>query len=403
MTGRRISRSALALAVSLALSVVSAGAQTTSPRERDTVDPIRCWWRSSAGAVAIGESFEASLTCAVYEDRSTTVVPDESRLGALAIQLGRFEVLGGSHPADLRTDTHRFFQYHYTLRVIDRDVIGKDATFPDIQVSYRVHTRSGGDASEGRDRTYVIPGQSIRVLSLVPGSAADIRDTPGESFAQVESLRFRSRALQLTALGLAAFGLIVLVPALLAVTRRGTRASPADAGRLRTSAVLSQAARELATVKSAAQAGWTIDLTTRAAAATRLVASCALDKRVSQRPEANGANAPAAGRLLVESGLLRRKRVSAASAVTSTDVLAAIDRLPPSAPVESRETLERLHRALSIVTSTLYRPAFEPDPTLDEALESALTATARLRRAHAWPRALLKWRPTGRPAESVLR
>src|SRR5260370_36286 len=29
------------------------------------VDPIRCWWRTSAGAVRIGETFDLRLTCAV--------------------------------------------------------------------------------------------------------------------------------------------------------------------------------------------------------------------------------------------------------------------------------------------------------------------------------------------------
>jgi hypothetical protein len=401
-TSRRFTRpSTAALALTALLAPAMAQAQPPAARASDGVDPIRCWWRSSAGAVAIGEPFETSLTCALYDDASTSVIADESRLGAMAIQLGVFEVLGGTHPADLQTDTHRFFQYHYTLRVIDRDVIGKDATFPDIQVSYRVHTRSGADSTEGRDRTYVVPGQSIRVLSLVPGAAADIRDTPGENFAQVESLRFRSRALQLAALGLGAFGAIVLVPALLAITRRGRRPSAAEASRLHPSAVLAQVAKELTAVKADARGGWTVDLASRAAAAIRLAGSSALDRRISQRPEANGST-PAPGRLSVRSGLWRRKRVSTASTVTAVDLGAAIDRLPLTTPSDARETLEHLQRALSTLTATLYRPAFEPDTALDEALEAGLAATARLRRAHAWPRALRKSRLATRPAERLL-
>jgi hypothetical protein len=135
----------------------------------------------------------------------------------------------------------------------------------------------------------------------------------------------------------------------------------------------------------------------------RLAASCALDRRISQRPVRNSSNPLPAGRLLVQRGFLRRTRVSAASAITAVDLRTAIERLPLTAPAESREALERLHRALSILTTTLYRPTFESNAALDEALESGLTVTARLRRAHAWPRTLVKSRLTGRPAESVLR
>jgi hypothetical protein len=117
------------------------------------VDPIRCWWRTSAGAVAIGETFGASLTCAVREDDTTRVALDESRLAAAVVQLAPFEVLGGAHPGDLRTPTHRLLQYHYSLRIIDRDAIGRDAKFPDLQLGYTVQTRVGADANEGRERT----------------------------------------------------------------------------------------------------------------------------------------------------------------------------------------------------------------------------------------------------------
>jgi hypothetical protein len=388
------------LAAAVLLSAAAAAdAQPPAATDVQTLDPIRCWWRTSAGAVATGEPFEASLTCAVQDDEAAAVAVDEMRLGALAIQLGAFEVLGGTHPADLRTATHRFFQYHYTLRVIDRDLIGKDATFPDLHVSYRVHSRAGGEASEGRERTYLIPGQSIRVLSLVPGPASDIRDAAGRSFARVEALRFRSRALQIGALGLAALGVIVLVPALLALGRHGRRGAKQETGLPSTSRVLASAARELSEVAGAARGGWTTDLAARAAAAIRLAAACALGRRVSHRPETDARVAP--GRLLVQTGLLRRQRAAASSAVTTASLRAAIDRLPLTTPAESRETLERLHRALAAFTAALYRQSFEPEAALDDAVRSAQQTTARLRRAHAWPRRLGRPRVAVQSTESV--
>src|SRR5580765_7182710 len=58
-------------------------------------DPIRCWWRTSANAVRVGESFSLTLTCAIVENETTTVVPDQSRLDPSAMQLPPFEVIGG--------------------------------------------------------------------------------------------------------------------------------------------------------------------------------------------------------------------------------------------------------------------------------------------------------------------
>ena len=62
------------------------------------VEPIRCWWQSSTGAVTIGEAFDVTLTCAVLDTEAVQVVPDESRLGVASIQVAPFEILGGSHP-----------------------------------------------------------------------------------------------------------------------------------------------------------------------------------------------------------------------------------------------------------------------------------------------------------------
>src|SRR5688500_4116287 len=53
--------------------------QSSNTRPGQTMvemDPIRCWWRTSAGAVITGESFSVVLTCAVVETDSVQVVPD---------------------------------------------------------------------------------------------------------------------------------------------------------------------------------------------------------------------------------------------------------------------------------------------------------------------------------------
>src|ERR1700710_1117989 len=111
----------LVFALELAAATVSgAAAQTVQ------TDPLQCWWRTSAGAVRVGEPFTVVLTCAVVETDAATVVVDQSRLEPSVVQFAPFEVLGGSHGADLRTDERRFFQYVYRLRLIAENMFGKD-------------------------------------------------------------------------------------------------------------------------------------------------------------------------------------------------------------------------------------------------------------------------------------
>ena len=65
----------------------------------------------STGAIRVGEIVDVTLTCAVLESDAVRAVPDESRLTVAAVQLAPFEIVGGSHPADLRAGERRFFQY----------------------------------------------------------------------------------------------------------------------------------------------------------------------------------------------------------------------------------------------------------------------------------------------------
>ena len=134
-----------------------------NPAKMVEVDPIRCWWRTSSAAVRMGETFTVGLTCAVLEADGVQVIPDESQLTDSAIQLNPFEVIGGSHPPDLRSGQRRFFQYEYVTRVINPDVIGQDVPLPNLIVHYRVNSRLPGNAAmQGRDLSYLLPPQTIR-------------------------------------------------------------------------------------------------------------------------------------------------------------------------------------------------------------------------------------------------
>src|SRR5947207_5385658 len=113
-----VRRVALTFALFAAL-VATARAQNVQ------TDPLQCWWRTSTGAVRVGEPFTVVLTCAVLETDQVTVVPDQTRLEPSVVQFAPFEVLGGTHGADLRSGDRRFFQYEYRLRLIADGMFGK--------------------------------------------------------------------------------------------------------------------------------------------------------------------------------------------------------------------------------------------------------------------------------------
>ena len=174
-----------------------AAAQPAPTRESGTrnveVDPIRCWWRTSAGAVHVGEQFDLTLTCAVLESDAVSVVVDESRLGNAVVQMAPFEVVSGSHPPDQHEGIRRFFQYEYRIRLINPDAVGQDVRIPDMGLHYRVNSKVAGNTSvQGRDLMYYLPPLVIRVTSLVPDGATDIRDASGASFAAIDTLNFRA-------------------------------------------------------------------------------------------------------------------------------------------------------------------------------------------------------------------
>src|SRR4026208_2076429 len=87
----------------VALLLVVSGASMARAQNVET-DPLQCWWRTSAGAVRVGEPFSVVLTCAVLETEAATVIVDTAKLEPSVVQLAPYEVLGGSHGADLHTD-----------------------------------------------------------------------------------------------------------------------------------------------------------------------------------------------------------------------------------------------------------------------------------------------------------
>ncbi len=376
---------AVSLVFAAAIGTVLA-AQPAAPPGTVNVeaDPIRCWWRTSASAVRVGEPFSLVLTCAIVENDSTTVVPDQSRLDPAAMQLPPFEVIGGQREPDLSGEQRRFFQYQYALRLISEELFGKDVHIPSVQIAYHLESRVGkGESVRGRDRTYILPSESVRVLSLVPADAADIRDAPAWTFGDIEAQRFRSRVFRMVAAVLFIGAGLVLVLALVRQLR-GSR-QPGAAGRrlLSDGAVVRAAGRQLAAVGRAAGAGgWTPELVVKALAAFRVLGAVALGRPVGQQPAGRAAT-PLDGQFAARGGFLLTKRAFISGSATAAGVADELRGGRGSAA--HRLALERIEGALARFTAAAFGRGETPDETaLAESIGEASSVVRRLTIENTW-------------------
>jgi hypothetical protein len=350
-----------------------------------SVEPLRCWRQSSAGAVVLGESFTVTLTCAVFESADAQVVPDESRLNVATIQMAPFEILGGSHPPDVRRGLRRFVQYDYQLRIIGRDAIGQDVNVPPLSIPYRVHSRVGAAAQlEGRDLSYLMPAMPIRVLSLVPADAGDIRDSSAASLATVSALGALSRRYELIAYALGALALVVAVLALVPLTRRRAKAEAGPA-LLPDRAVLKHACDALADVQArAAHDGWSDERVAAALSAMRLIAATAIGRPVSQHAAPRGAPTPE-GRLLVRAGAIGPLTSTVSSSITADEVGRAASRNAASITLTRGHHLEGLQSGLALLTAALYRQSPSRQAAeLNEAVRHAISVGREVAAERSW-------------------
>lgn len=273
------------LRIALVASLVAAApsfAQTGT--DMVEVEPIKCWWRTSATAVRTGESFDVRLTCAVVETDSARVVPDLSKLDPTVVQLPPFEVLGGTHPGDLVTTGRRFIQYDYRMRVIAEDAFGADIAVPPLEVTYRIESKvAGGDAVQGREVSYSLPRASVRLISVVPDDTSDIREAPASAFGAIEDRDARAGLYRTIATILFALAGVMTVVILFGMVRRKTKTTTNASTHLAPRTILRGVASELEEVQRASRGGWTPELAGRALSAARISGSYASGRAVGQR------------------------------------------------------------------------------------------------------------------------
>jgi hypothetical protein len=276
-------------------------------------------------------------------------------------------VIGGARANDLSTAGRRFIQYTYKVRVIAENVFATEVALPPLEISYRVESRVGGaDSVAGRDLTYALPPLTLRLLSLVPNTAEDIREAPIAAFADVQGVDSRATTYRIAAGVALVLGVLLLAVALVGAVRRRRAARPASERLLPGAVVLGGVRRELESVREAVRAsGWTSDLAGRALAALRLVAAYATGRTVSQSavPSKRTAAVAAGGQLVVN------RRMGGAS-IVSASVATADD--------------DELREALGQFAAVRYGREARFDAKLDDALDAAIRRAERLSAERPW-------------------
>lgn len=347
------------------------------------VEAMQCWRRIASHAVHVGERFDMVLTCAVVDTETARVVPDLAWLEPETLGVSPFEVLDGERYDDVVRGPRRFFQYRYALRIIGEDYFGLDVELPPLELRYRIERSiDGGTATEGRELAYVLPPESIRVLSLVPATAVDIRELPGETFGDVEARLFRANltGIAAIAIGVVAAGVLLLGAVRVRREWRGVAAVREDG--VPAWRVARTALGELRAVRDATAArGWTGDLVARALAALRIAAALAIGRPVAQRAggaAGDGTTVDPEGRLPVRRGLFGGVTVFVSSALTERDV----DRELPRVRAESTEgapAVEALRAGLAGFAGARYGAAAEaPGDSLTVGLEAGIVALQSL-------------------------
>jgi hypothetical protein len=220
-------------------------------------------------------------------------------------------------------------------------------------------------------------------MSLVPVKATDIRDTPRDSFADIEARRFRATA-ELIAAGIFfGFAVVLLGFAVVRIASRYRQRAPAATRPIRSRAVLAGCLRTLGRVKSnVAHTGWTPELVAQALAVLRIAAAAALGRSVAQTVV--DINVPRQdGQIVLRKGVLRRALISAP---TTEDSFATPPASGNGPGPRAQAILEPLRESLQTFSAACYGRADHLDTTaLDSALDNGVRAIQRLRFTKRWP------------------
>jgi hypothetical protein len=255
-----------------------------------------------------------------------------------------------------------------------------------VKITYHVQSAIGG-GTQGRDQTYALPAMAMRVNSLVPKKAADIRDNTRDTFADIETRRLRSSAEFVAAAIAFGFAVVLVGLALVRVVGRYRVRTPAAARPLPVGAVLRGCARAAAGISNeVAREGWTAELAGRALAVFRVATAVALGRPVAQEiVEAHVAARD--GQLALRKGLFRPKRALISTSTTPVTIARSLGEANGNRPNARTEVLlTELQESLVTLRGARYGRNGKLDTAaLDRALEHGTDALKKLRFAHLWP------------------
>ncbi|HWN84842.1 MAG TPA: hypothetical protein VNN99_06820 [Vicinamibacterales bacterium] len=338
--------------------------------------PIKCWWKTDTTEVRMGQRFMLTLTCGVLETPSLKVTANTNALDPGALQVTPFEVASGVRREDIVSPPWRYFQYEYQVRLLNEGFFGQEVMLPSLSVTYNLQAASGGD-NQGRDLTYALPGLPMRVASIVPRGATDIRDVSKDGFETIVTRRFRASVATVAGAILASFAAVFFAIAVARALGRVRRRVPAASKPATPHAVYGAGLATLANVKAeVARTGWSPVLVRRALAADRVAAAVGIGRAVAQAPAGRGAERE--GQVLVRQGLVRRRRIMVSASTTSGAVERAL--ADQEAPLRSRRALESLRSALQVLSVAAYGRSSEFDTiALDRAMSDSIDAVKQLR------------------------
>ena len=363
-------------------AVAQTRANGPGPGEVET-DPIRCWWKTDRTAVRVGERFALVLTCGVIEAGRIAVVPNVGQLEGGAIQITPFEVVSAARRTDIVVPPWRYLQFEYSVRLLNDGFFGRDVNIPALTVVYNV--QSPGRDAQGRDQSYVLPPLPMRILSLVPGSVADIRDASNQTFADIESRRFGATA-ALVASGVCfAFASVFAVLGVLRLAGRYRKRDALTVRPIPTSALLRDCLHALRGLQTdVARSGWSRETARRALTVLRIAGATGLGRHVMQSA-ADRRTEEREGQLAVRTGWLRRGRAIVSAPTTSLVIASALHNgLGPG--MRTRTSLEQIGGSLHVFSTAGYGRSGPTDASaLDSALGEGIEAVQRLRVGAAWP------------------
>jgi hypothetical protein len=354
-----------------------------APANQVESDPITCWWKTNTNAVRVGEPFTLALTCGVTETDAIRVVVDPARLDPAALEMTPFEVLGGTRHQDIPAPPWRYFQYSYTLRLLSDEFFGRDVDIPALPLTYRV-TSTSGDGRPGRDQLYLLPALPLRVLSLVPVTATDIRDAPSDTFADIESRSWRAtQEFAAAAIFFAWAAVLVGLAAFRAVSRAREGQSVA-ARLLPVHALLRACEREVQRVKSETAGGWTPGLIERGLAVFRIAGAVALGRPVAQTL-VEGRGRSQEGELVLRKGRWRPQHVRISASTTAATIAGRLANDGGEIEPRLRDALEDLAAPLHVFGTAHYSRSGHLDAeAFDSALDRGMRGLSRVRSAARW-------------------